>query len=372
MRVAVIGGGVVGLVVAGDLAARGVDTVCYERGDLGSGATTRAAGLCYDAFADPLDVAVADRAMARYRDWGLLDPCPYVWVGRTAADGEAISRQVERMQALGRAVDTLRPDGLAERWPALETASVVRAGIAHDAGLLDPRAVIDRLAARARAADVEIETDIECALAGPRLVETPTGTAAFDAVVVVAGPETGRLVEPVAGPLALKAYRAQVLQTTPVDASLPAFYDATEAFYWRPRATGLLVGDGAHEVDPADWSPAADAGFLDETRARLDEATALERQADVGVADAWTGLCTATPDRDPLVGRVGPGLWVGTGWQGHGLMRAPAMGEFVAASVTGTDHSIGADHRDLRDRLDPTRFDGTEPFDAVGDPTSDW
>ncbi|MBX0293458.1 NAD(P)/FAD-dependent oxidoreductase [Haloarcula nitratireducens] len=365
MRVAVVGGGAVGLVAAADLAERDVDVTLYERDELGSGATGRAAGICYDAFAGELDAAVADRALARYREWDLLEPCPYVWAARERGDETAVRGQVAEMQSHGRAVERISPDELGERYPSLRTGGIEAAGIATAAGLLDPDAVVARLADRARQRGVTVETNAPVSLVGPTAVETPSGRRDFDAVVAAAGPATKPLVADAGVSLALKAFRTQALVTDPFEETLPSFYDATEEFYWRPRGDALLVGGGAHAADPTDWDAEADPAFVETALGNVRSATTLDPTPD----RAWAGLCTATPDRDPLVGRVADGLWVATGWQGHGLMRAPAMGEFVAERICGTSPRIDAP---LSDRFDPTRFDGEESFDPLGDPTADW
>src|SRR6056297_1135467 len=129
MHVGIVGGGAVGLTVAGDLAERGVHVTLYERGDLGSGATGRAAGICYDAFADPTDAAVATRALERYREWDLLEPCPYVWVARNGDDARAIRGQAAEMRALGLDVETVDPARLTQRYPALDTDGLVAGAI---------------------------------------------------------------------------------------------------------------------------------------------------------------------------------------------------------------------------------------------------
>ena len=367
MRVAVVGGGVVGLVVAGDLAKRDADVVCYDRDEFGSGSTGRAAGICYDAFADAVDAAVADRALARYREWGLLSTCPYVWVARDDADARAVRAQVDRMQDLDRAVAHADGEALADRYPALETETITAAGIAHDAGLLDPERVVELLARRARDAGATLrpETPVSLATGETPTVRAPAGAERFDAVVVAAGPATKSLLAAVDVEIALKTYRAQALVTTPVEATLPSLYDATREFYWRPHGDSLLVGDGAHEVSPDEWPRDADPAFVKSALERLGDATTLAPTT----ARSWAGLCTATPDRDPLVGQVADGLWVATGWQGHGLRRAPAMGEYLTCALLGLDYPVDAP---VEARLDPTRFDGTETFDALGDPTRDW
>ena len=63
MDVAVLGGGAIGFAIAGALADRDRAVTLYERDELGSGATGRAAGICYDAFADPVDAAAARHAI---------------------------------------------------------------------------------------------------------------------------------------------------------------------------------------------------------------------------------------------------------------------------------------------------------------------
>jgi sarcosine oxidase subunit beta len=365
MHVAVVGGGAVGLSTALALTRHDASVTVFERDTLGSGASGRAAGLCYDAFADDVDAAVAADALARYRDLNLFEPQPYVWVARDESDATAVREQITQMQENGIAVDALTPSELGDRYPALDTGGIEVAGLARDAGVLDPDAVVSTLAERARGNGATIETGTAVSLASPTTIETPDETRTFDSVVVAAGPQTTPLVADIGVSLALKAYRAQALVTDPIDAALPSFYDATREFYWRPKDGALLVGDGAHEVDPADWNPDADAEFVDRSLARVEQATALTPACD----RAWAGLCTATPDGAPLVGRVADGLWIATGWQGHGLMRAPAMGEYLAAAVLDQPNPL-SEH--LPGRVDPTRFDGSETFAALDDPTREW
>jgi len=365
MRVAVVGGGAVGLAVAGDVAARGGSVTLYERDALGSGATGRAAGICYDAFADPADAAVAARALERYREWGLLTPCPYVWLAREDGDRTAIDRQVTEMRALGLDIDRLDPDALRARYPLIAAEEIAGCAIANSAGTLDPDAVVAHLTDRARDSGTTIETGTPVSLSAATTVETLSGSESFDAVVVAAGPATKPLVTDVGWGLSLKSYRAQALVTEPFEGHLPSLYDATREFYWRPHGDGLLVGDGTHEIDPERCDSDADPAFVASALDRLREATTLDPDS----VRSWAGPCTATPDRDPLVGPVGAGLWVATGWQGHGLMRAPAVGEFVADRLLDGESRYNAS---VAAQFDPTRFDGDETFHALGDPTADW
>ncbi len=362
MRVAVVGGGAVGLTAAERLASEGCDVVCYERDEIGSGSTGRAAGICYDAFAEDRDAAVAAASLRRFRELGVLTECPYVWFAREGDDANAapVREQVPRMREHGRNVALVDPAELGERYPDLRTDDVAVAAVAREAGHVDPREYATVLAEQVRAASVDVRTGASASLDGPTTVESADGTEAFDAVLVAAGPATKPLVADAGVSLALKAYRAQALVTDPLRTTLPMAYDATRNFYWRPRDGGLLVGDGAHEVDPTDWDPDADDAFVESALDRLGDATSV--YSDIGVDRAWAGLCTATPDRDPLLGAVTDGLYVATGWHGHGLMRAPALGEAIADQMLGGDGIDG---------YDPTRFDGDEEFDVLEGMTLD-
>jgi sarcosine oxidase subunit beta len=179
---------------------------------------------------------------------------------------------------------------------------------------------------------------------------------AYDDVVLATGAHTGQVLADAGYDLALKPYRVQAA-TYATEYDGPMVYDATDGFYLRPHVDGVLAGNGTEEreADPDAYDRDANDGFAETLQERA--AGRAPAVADARVTDAWAGLCTATPDRDPLVGALDDGLYVGTGFQGHGFMRAPAFGESLAEQVLGEDDGI--------DPFDPTRFAGDEEFDVV-------
>lgn len=352
--VAVVGAGAVGLSTALTLAQRGRSVVLYDREGPGAGATGRAAGLCYDAYVEHTDASLAARSLERFRELGVLTEQPYVWVAREGDDhvAEAVREHAGRMRDRGRDVSVLSARELADRFPALRTDHLSVGAIATNAGHVDADTFVAAMVERTDEAGVELRTATEVELTAAGDVRTPTGSHNHGAVVVAAGPHTASLVAAAGCDIALGVYRAQALRTDPVGADPPILYDASERFYLRPAGDGLLVGNGAHayEGDPDDYDGVGDDDFvaasLDRVRTSLGCRPAADR--------SWAGLCTATPDRDPLLGECQPGLYVATGWHGHGFMRGPAIGERLAGQVCGED---GIDH------FDPTRFDGTEKID---------
>jgi len=371
MDIGVVGGGAVGVTVAHDLAPD-AEVTLYEADELASGASGRAAGLCYDAYADARDAELAGRALERFRELSggggfTFESCPYVWLAR-ADDEESERRAAEirdgaaRMREHGLDVSTLAGEELADRFPELVAGDVAVAAVAESAGHADPGEYTRTMGLLARARGVEIQEQTPVSLAADGAVETDDGRREHDAIVVAAGAHTREVVAPVAE-LAVKPYRVQALVTEAADVRTPMLFDASNGFYLRPHGEGLLVGDGTEPVeqDPNGYDRDADEAFR--------EACVRYQERALGwswpEARSWAGLCTATPDGDPLVGRVADGVagsaapdgvFVATGWQGHGFMRAPAVAERLAAQVLGGDGIAG---------FDPKRFDGDEEFEIV-------
>ncbi|MCL7418216.1 MAG: FAD-binding oxidoreductase, partial [Halalkalicoccus sp.] len=280
---------------------------------------------------------------------------PYVWFAHAGDDrrADAIREQVSGMRSHGVDARVLDPGELAALAPALSTGDVGVAALARNAGWTEPASYAETVAGKARETGVEIRTDTPAAVAEGGVLADGEPEA-FETVLVVAGAHTKRVLAEAGYSIAMKPYRVQALV---LDAALETSmgYDATAGFYFRPHPDGLLVGDGTEESesDPEEWDRAADAGFVASARERAGERLGL---AEPTVERAWAGLCTATPDGDPLMGWLEEGLYVATGWQGHGFMRAPALGEVIAREVGGGS-GIEA--------FCPTRFTGEEAFPIV-------
>jgi len=355
--IAVVGAGAVGLTAAHDLAARGAAVTVYERGDVAGESTGRAAGILYDAYAEDVDARIAGRAIERFRALSgtggfEFRETPYVWfVTEPGRKADAIREQVDGMVRNDRRVERVDADDLAAEYPALRTEDVVEAAVSRNAGVADTAAYADAVAELAVAEGVELRegTAASVALDPPRVNGTD-----YDAVLVAAGAHTARVLADAGVSVPLKPYRVQAL-TADFSGEIPTLYDATEGYYARPHPEGVLAGDGTEEVeaDPEAYDRDGDDWFVDAMRERLaDRVPGFEPD----VHRAWAGLCTATPDRDPLLGELADGLYVAAGWQGHGFMRAPATGEAIATEILGGE-GVPA--------FDPTRFDGDEVFEVV-------
>ncbi len=63
---------------------------------------------------------------------------------------------------------------------------------------------------------------------------------------------------------------------------------------------------------------------------------------DVPIVEAWAGMVETTPDVVPMIGPIEslPGMYIATGFSGHGFGLGPGAGKAIAAMLTGTDTGI--------------------------------
>ncbi|HXW67576.1 MAG TPA: FAD-dependent oxidoreductase [Thermoplasmata archaeon] len=180
--------------------------------------------------------------------------------------------------------------------------------------------------------------------------------------VVACGASTQRMLSAIGHPLPLVPFRAQAvrLRPQPLREAFPTLHDLDLNLYLRPEPLGRwLAGDGTgtRPEDPGVWRASADPEFV---RRMTRSVTELhDGVGSVRVEAAWSGLCVASPDRFPLVGRVpqAPGLHVASGFNGLGTMRSAALARRMADALR-----TGGWER-LRP-ADPARFAGPiAPFD---------
>jgi sarcosine oxidase subunit beta len=275
----------------------------------------------------------------------------YLWLARSA---EIAARQrdlVERQRGWGvDGVELLSGDETRTRFPWVPE-DVVQARFRGRDGLIEPKRIAMGLL---EGSGAEVMTGVGVTgfeAAGGRLtgVVTDRGTVACGACVIAAGPLSELLAAAAGVRLPVSAVRRQrvLLWDVPeVPRDAPMTIDEETTAHWRPVASGayLLFPDAAERGgEPVEDVP-ADPGFA----LRLldpDSPVAVARTAgfwrDVWErgGSAWVvqaGQYTMTPDQRPLIGPTEvDGLWVNTGYSGHGVMAGPAGGEILATLLSG-------------------------------------
>jgi glycine oxidase len=346
-RTLIIGGGVIGLGIAWELARQGQKVTVLERGRVGDGASGAAAGmLCpmaeldfvedallglkrdslarYPAFCAALEAASGIDAQLR------LDGTLTVALDRD--DAADLRRHFEHRRQLDLPVQWMSGAQVRAMEPALSPR--IQAGIhTPSEGQIDNRLLLAALARAAYLAGVQIRENTpvqELIFDGDRVrgVRAPDPVDA-DTVVLAAGAWARQLGLKGFVP-ATRPVRGEMLglRMEPVDV-LRCVVRAPDC-YLVPRSDGrLIVGATSDEVG---FDERVTAGGVFELLRGVAET--LPGMREFELLDTWSGLRPGSLDNDPLLGHTGvAGLVAATGHYRNGILLLPATVHYVAHAV---------------------------------------
>jgi len=368
--VAIVGAGVHGASAAFHLASRGVRTVIIEKTSPAGGPTGRSSAICRAYYTNAFLASVARDSIAMLADFerhtgrdagfrrsGLL-------VMHPEHDAATVREVVPRLNEQGIPTDLLDPEQVLAEWPAIDVDGVAVAAFEHDAGWADPVLTTQGLFDRARELAAEallgrtvtaIEHDGDA-----WIVRAGNEALSADRVLIAAGPWSRTLAAMVGAELPLTVERHIVATFAwPDDVRVPAHGDLSNGYYFRPEGDQLFL------VGPLLPEPTVDPDAFDE-RVGSDEASRLGARVVKRVPvlmhatsrGGWASLYDVSPDWQPVIGEIAPGVFVDAGTSGHGFKLAPALGRHLADLVTGAD--VDAELR----QFEPGRFEHAGALDA--------
>lgn len=124
-----------------------------------------------------------------------------------------------------------------------------------------------------------------------------------------------------------------------------------DKIYFRPETGGVvLAGTGDHGdpiADPDTLTDEVDLAHVDHIGGLISRR--MPAFAEAKYTAGWTGPYDITPDWKPLVGPVpgADGLYIATGFSGHGFKLAPTIGEALAQTVLGLEPRVPIDMDDM-------------------------
>ena len=365
-----VGGGTVGAWCAYFLRRAGLArVVLIEKGFLGQGASSRAAGVVRVQGGTPEAVRLSSWSRRFYlgqrdeigtdsgfTEQGYLLPC------FTEADVAAARSRMAMQAALGVPVQWLGPRDVDAANPTLAPGQTLGGTFcAQDGFIAPPRNVAAYTVALLRSG-VEVRERVAfLGLTDDGTVETSQGRIGAGLVVLTGGPKLAEVGALAGIRIPAGGVRHQVAVTEPHPDlrpdRVPMVFDLQAGLYWRPEEGGLLFGMSNPDEQPGE-NVSVDEAYLARMRERL--ARLVPVTAGLGLRRIWAATIDYTPDHLPIIGPVSLGekkvhgaFVVSAG--GHGMMWGPAVAK-AAADVALTGRSDVVDVTDL----------GLDRFDEAG------
>jgi sarcosine oxidase subunit beta len=381
----VIGGGIVGAATAFFASREGLRTLVLEKRPALCTLTTPAATGAFRAqFDNPDEIALVQESIALFENFAEVAELPgydldmrqqgYLWLTTSEAVVERQRALVERQHEWGLTdVELLSGDEARARFPYL-APEVLGARFRAGDGWLDVRRLTMGYAAAASARNAAFAVNTEVVgldVIGDRVrsVLTSRGEIAAERVVIAAGPFS-RAVAAMAGidlPVELVRRQKLIMPDVPeVPPGAPMTIEEETGVHWRPAMRGaylLWTAPGAPSGPPMDDVPtSADFAFA-----------LLDPESEYSVArispfwrDVWArqtahwflqaGQYDYTPDHRPYLGptRI-EGLYLNSGYSGHGIMASGGGSRLAVDTITGrrspADNPFRVDrpmaHRDM-------------------------
>jgi sarcosine oxidase subunit beta len=384
--VIVVGAGVAGASTAFHLSRLGAgDVLVVDRGTAGSGMSSRSSAMIRMHYTFRPEVELAVRSDRMFASWTELTGRP-AFVRRTGfarfvlpGEEDALRANVAMQRDCGARAEVLPAADFAALAPGFRTDDLTVAAWEPDGGYGDGALVAGDLLAAARERGVRYRphTPVLALLReGDRVtgIQTPDGPEHAGVVVAAAGVWSPALLASIGVdlPIETEFHQVAVLSHAPGQGTPVACIDSTTQSYFRPEAGGsmTLVGSftGPRGIDPDRVAPPPDAaraaglrpgpGATQRGALRAPEYTqstaltagvgglaelvgAAARRVpglgDAGIVRGITGVYDMTPDGRPMLGELPglSGLVLAAGFSGTGFKISPAVGEAVAALVTG-------------------------------------
>ncbi|WP_236207255.1 glycine oxidase ThiO [Pseudomonas tohonis] len=348
IRVAVIGGGALGLLSALELAVSGCSVHLIERSATGKEASWAGGGIV-----SPLYPWRYSRAVTALAHWS-QDFYPALsrqLLERTGTDPQVHVTGLywldldDQAQALEWAVRERRPlsvvplDGVYVRVPPLGRGYSTAIHMADVANVRNPRLTRALREALLQLPNVTLRED--CAVdgfiqEGGRVVgvRTSQGEVRADRVVLCAGAWSGELLATLGLDLPVEPVKGQMILFKCAEDFLPSMVLA-KGRYAIPRRDGHILVGSTLEHEGFDKTPTEAA--LESLRASAIEM--LPALAEAEVVGHWAGLRPGSPDGIPFIGPVPcfDGLWLNCGHYRNGLVLAPASCRLLTDLMLGRE-----------------------------------
>ncbi len=352
---AIVGAGIVGLATAHALCRDGSGSVAlFDRDMPASGDSGRSFSMVRRHYSNAVTARLAiagSQTIMRWHDEVGVADAGYVRCGYLLTVPEqlvaACRGNIEMLQSLGLDTRFLEADEIQKVEPELSLDGIAGAAYEPDGGFADAQKMC--LGWFAAAARRGLRHHLGRAVDSIRVqsgrvvgLETADGFVPAGQVVLAAGAWANDLLRPLGAeqPIELRRLQVLVARTAP-DGPLPSAVcsDAVTNVVVRPDRGRRFCAVAYAGEDPLERADDCDHDLSDgyEDAVRRGLRARYPRLAGFELVCGFAGPYDVTPDWNPIIGPCPgiDGLYLAVGWSGHGFKLSPAVGEVVAAEVSG-------------------------------------
>lgn len=356
----VIGGGIMGCSTALELARRGLKVALLDKQIIGAGPTGKSSAIIRQHYSNELTARMALYSLGVFQDFEnrVGGECGFTRTGFLAlapkSDSKGLRANVALQRGVGIESDLLTAEDLRELFPGLVTSDLVVAAYEPHSGYADPYLTVTSYAKAAREAGVALQQETAVTgilFDGEKVAGVRTSAGNFSSPIVVNA--TGAWAAQVAAlanlEVPIDSCRVQVAffrRPSGHEAQHPIVADFINATYFRSETGQLtLVGlidpsEADAIVDPDHYKEGLDDDFVMEAGGRLvNRYPAMEESQFTG---GYASLYAITPDWHPIIDELpqGSGLYICSGFSGHGFKLGPAVGLMTADLITGESQPL--------------------------------
>ncbi len=343
-RVVIVGGGIMGLGLAYNLAVRGVtDVMVLEQSYLCYGASGRNGGGVRAQWASEDNVQLMKRSVELCRgfarEMGInvwFRQGGYLFLARTEEVLEGLERNVKVQNASGVKTRMVTPEEARQVVPELDPQGLLGGAFNPDDGVVFPWPFVYGYAQKAAELGVAVcpFTRVEgLEVTGRRITKVVTnrGDVVPELVVNATAAWSPELARMAGVELPNRPFRHEILVTEPLKPWLGPMVSLLGAgLYFSQSMRGEIVGGMGDPNEPEGLTFDSSFGFA--TRFAKAVTGLVPILSGVRVVRQWAGAYDVTPDHHPIVGEVPEvdDFIQLVGFGGHGFMMAPAVTELAA------------------------------------------
>ena len=360
-EVVIIGGGIVGVSIAFNLAKQGLkDIIILEKENLpGMGSTAKCIGGIRQQFSSEINIRLSQESVKIFENFAKEMVAKPVYDVRFKQNGylflirnnrEIMTRFLDVMrfqEKLNVPIEIWSQTILKEKFPYLNLKDLAFGIYCGKDGTLDPYSFHQEYLRQAKIMGVKLFTEEEAVAVekdGWKIKKVITAKREIETQFVVnaAGPWAKKIGQMAGIDLPLTLHHQSILITGPLEElprEQPLIFEPGQngSFYFKTESNQRLLFGGHKKIkiveDPDRYELINNPEFFPFIAQKAQHR--LKFKQEFRVAREGVGLYTVTPDNHPILGKV-PGLEgfiLAVGFSGHGFMHAPAVGKLISELI---------------------------------------